>query len=91
MTPGAKKQQSLLALDSVNLFLADVRAGVGPFLATYLLGTLHWNPAKIGVVMSIMRIAGLAETPCGALVDYVKGKRLEQEFFEPYPLLSWPT
>lgn len=70
-------RQSLLALDSLNFFLADVRAGVGPFLATYLLGSLHWNPAKIGVVMSIMGIASLlAETPCGALVDFVKGKRL---------------
>ena len=71
------RRQSLTALDSLNFFLADVRAGVGPFLATYLLATLHWNPARIGVVMSIMGIASLlAETPCGALVDYVKGKRL---------------
>lgn len=70
-------QQSLRALDSLNFFLADVRAGVGPFLATYLLASLHWNPAQIGIVMSIMGIASLlAETPCGALVDSVKGKRL---------------
>jgi MFS family permease len=70
-------QRSLQALDGLNFFLADVRAGVGPFLATYLLASLHWNPAQIGVVMSMMGIAGLlAETPCGALVDAVKGKRL---------------
>jgi predicted MFS family arabinose efflux permease len=71
-----QNRQSLLALDSLNFFLADVRAGVGPFLATYLLASLHWNPAKIGVAISIMGIASLlAETPCGALVDFVKGKR----------------
>jgi MFS family permease len=70
-------QPSLRALDSLNFFLADVRAGVGPFLATYLLASLHWNPAQIGVVMSLMGIASLlAETPCGALVDAVKEKRL---------------
>jgi len=70
-------EQSLHALDSLNFFLADVRAGVGPFLAIYLLSSLHWNPAQIGVVMSMMGIASLlAETPCGALVDSIKEKRL---------------
>ncbi len=70
-------QRSLHALDWLNFFLADVRAGVGPFLAVYLMGSLHWNPADIGIVMSMMGIASLlAETPCGALVDSVKEKRL---------------
>ena len=74
---GTTNQRSLHALDSLNFFLADVRAGVGPFLATYLLASLHWNPAQIGVVMSMMGIASLlAETPCGALVDAIQGKRL---------------
>ena len=71
------KQRSLHELDGLNFFLADVRAGVGPFLATYPLASLHWNPAQIGMVMSMMGIASLlAETPCGALVDAVKKKRL---------------
>ncbi|MGO9177433.1 MAG: MFS transporter [Desulfobaccales bacterium] len=70
-------RQSLYALDWLNFFLADVRGGVGPFLVTYLLAVLHWNPAKIGVAMSVMGIANLlADTPCGALVDAVKKKRL---------------
>jgi MFS family permease len=70
-------KRSLQALDWLNFFLADVRAGVGPFLAVYLMGSLHWNPADIGIVMSMMGIASLlAETPCGALVDSVKEKRL---------------
>ena len=77
---GEQKQpsrQSLYALDCLNFFLADVRAGVGPFLATYLLATLHWNPAQIGVVMAVMGIANLlADAPCGALVDSVGKKRL---------------
>lgn len=77
---GKQKQpsrQSLYALDCLNFFLADVRGGVGPFLVTYLLAVLHWNPAEIGVVMAVMGIANLlADTPCGALVDFVKKKRL---------------
>ncbi|MGO9121545.1 MAG: MFS transporter [Desulfomonilaceae bacterium] len=77
---GEQKQpsrQSLYALDCLNFFLADVGTGVGPFLATYLMANLHWNPAQIGVAMSIMGIATLlAETPCGALADAVKEKRL---------------
>ena len=77
---GEQKQpnrQSLYALDCLNFFLADVRGGVGPFLVTYLLAVHHWNPAEIGLVMSVMGIANLlADTPCGALVDSVKKKRL---------------
>ena len=77
---GKQKQpnrQSLYALDCLNFFLADVRTGVGPFLVTYLLAVHHWNPAEIGVVMAVMGIANLlADTPCGALVDSVKKKRL---------------
>jgi MFS family permease len=70
-------RQSLYALDCLNFFLADVRTGVGPFLVTYLLAVHHWNPAEIGVVMAVMGIANLlADTPCGALVDAVKKKRL---------------
>jgi MFS family permease len=77
---GKQKQpnrQSLYALDCLNFFLADVRTGVGPFLVTYLLAVHHWNPAEIGLVMAVMGIANLlGDTPCGALVDSVKKKRL---------------
>ncbi len=73
----APSSQSLRALDYLNFFLADVRGGVGPYMAIYLLSTLHWDPKQIGVVLSIMGIATLiAQTPCGALVDAVKPKRL---------------
>ena len=73
----APSSQSLCALDYLNFFLADVRGGVGPYMAIYLLSTLHWDPKQIGVVLSIMGIATLiAQTPCGALVDAVKPKRL---------------
>jgi MFS family permease len=64
------------ALDAANFFLADVRDGLGPYLAIYLLTEQKWDAASIGVVMSTATLAGiLAQTPAGALVDATKAKR----------------
>ena len=63
-------------LDALNFFLADVRGGLGPYLAVYLLTMRQWNEAEIGVVMSISGVVGvLAQTPAGALVDATHYKR----------------
>ncbi|CCE12146.1 Major Facilitator Superfamily (MFS) transporter [Bradyrhizobium sp. STM 3843] len=65
------------ALDAANFFLADVRDGLGPYLAIYLLTEQKWDEASIGVAMSVATIAGiLAQTPAGALVDATRTKRL---------------
>ena len=65
------------ALDAANFFLADVRDGLGPYLAVYLLTEQHWDEARIGFVMSVATVAGiLAQTPAGALVDATRAKRL---------------
>jgi MFS family permease len=65
------------ALDAANFFLADVRDGLGPYLAVYLLTEQRWDEARIGLVMSIATIAGIvAQTPAGALVDATRSKRL---------------
>lgn len=67
---------TLRALDYLNIFLADVRDGVGPYLAIYLLATQQWDPASIGIAMSAMGIATVvAQTPCGALIDALTQKR----------------
>jgi MFS family permease len=64
------------ALDAANFFLADVRGGLGPYLAIYLLTEQKWDEARIGIVMSIAAIAGIVvQTPAGALVDATKSKR----------------
>ena len=69
--------RSLRALDALNVFLADVRDGVGPYLAIYLLATHHWDPASIGIAMSAMGIATvIAQTPAGWLIDTLKQKRI---------------
>ncbi|MBR0689123.1 MFS transporter [Bradyrhizobium manausense] len=70
-------RQAGRALDAANFFLADVRGGLGPYLAVYLLTEQHWDEARIGLVMSIAIIAGIvAQTPAGALVDATRAKRL---------------
>src|SRR3954470_15368872 len=72
---GSKK--SLMALDWLNFFLADIRYGIGGFLAIYLLSVLKWNPAQIGLALSIPSItAVIFQSPVGAFVDYTKHKQL---------------
>ncbi|MDO7895988.1 MFS transporter [Pseudomonas sp. K18] len=65
-----------LSLDSLNFFLADVRDGLGPYLAIYLLAVHQWQPSSIGLVMTVAAIAGLVtQGPAGALIDRVRSKR----------------
>jgi len=64
------------SLDALNFFLADVREGLGPYLAIYLLTERHWREDGIGLVMTIAGLAGIAaQTPAGALIDASRAKR----------------
>lgn len=64
------------ALDALNFFLADVRDGLGPYLAIYLLAVHHWDPASIGLVMSLASVTALVtQLPAGALIDNTHHKR----------------
>ena len=68
--------RNTLSLDSLNFFLADVRDGLGPYLAIYLLAVHQWDPASIGVVMTLAGIAALVtQGPAGALIDRTRSKR----------------
>ena len=68
--------RNTLSLDSINFFLADVRDGLGPYLAIYLLAVHKWDPASIGVVMTLVGIAALlTQGPAGALIDRTHSKR----------------
>lgn len=69
------------ALDALNFTLADVRDGLGPYLAIYLIAVRGpgegWNEATAGLIMTLAGIAGLiAQTPAGALIDRTRHKRL---------------
>lgn len=75
MVPSADRTPTR-PLDALNFFLADVRDGLGPYLAIYLLIEQNWDEARIGIVMSIAAIAGIvAQTPAGALIDASRAKR----------------
>ncbi|MFD1332799.1 MFS transporter [Methylopila musalis] len=81
---GAERQPSrgaLRGLDALNFFLADVRDGLGPYLAIYLLAARGpdqgWNEATVGFVMTLAGVAGLlAQTPAGALIDRFRSTKL---------------
>jgi len=63
----------LLAL---NFFMADMQAGIGPFLGVFLLAH-GWQSGWIGTVMTVGGIAGmLMTTPAGALIDATHSKKL---------------
>lgn len=68
--------KSLNALKALNFFMADMQAGIGPFLGIFLLSK-GWQSGPIGTVMSLGGIAGMImTTPAGALIDSSKNKRI---------------
>lgn len=73
---GRDLTRSLWALDGVNFFLADVQAGLGPFLGVYLINKETWNPANIGLILTLGGAVGLLlNAPAGALIDATTHKR----------------
>ena len=63
------------ALESLNFFIADMQAGIGPFLGVFLLAH-GWESGWIGTVMTIGGVAGMiVTTPAGALIDGTTRKR----------------
>lgn len=68
--------RALFALCALNFFMADVQAGIGPFLGVFL--QRHgWQTGPIGTVMTVGGVAGmLATIPAGALIDHTTKKRL---------------
>ncbi|MBD2753062.1 MFS transporter [Spirosoma validum] len=63
-------------LQALNFFMADMQAGIGPFLGIFLLAH-GWKSGLIGSVMTIGGVAGMLMTaPAGALIDATKRKRM---------------
>jgi MFS family permease len=68
---------SLKALDWANLFMADVKDGVGVYLSVFLLTVRNWPPDQIGYVIAVPGIVGIiVQPPAGALIDRSKYKRM---------------
>jgi MFS family permease len=61
-------------LDGLNLFVANIQTGFGPFIAVYLT-TQNWTQAAIGLALSIGTVTSmLSQVPAGALVDAARRK-----------------
>jgi MFS family permease len=76
-TPGraARAVEGRGALQALNFFMADMQAGIGPFLGVFLLAH-GWRSGRIGSVMTIGGLAGVIMTaPAGAWVDASTHKR----------------
>jgi len=74
--PNDPTPRAIWRLRALNFFMADMQAGIGPFLGVFLIAH-GWHNGLIGTVMSIGGIAGMAMTaPAGALIDASSRKRL---------------
>ena len=72
----SNKHRGIRPLQCLNFFMADMQAGIGPFLGIFLLAH-GWKSGPIGSVMTIGGVAGMLMTaPAGALIDATTKKRL---------------
>jgi MFS family permease len=61
-------------LDWLNLFVANIQTGFGPFISVYLT-TEGWTLTAIGFALSLGTITSMAsQLPAGALVDAARSK-----------------
>jgi len=71
--PSARSQRGL---DWLNFFVANIETAFGPFLSVYL-AQHGWSQGTIGTVLTANTAVALAtQTPAGALVDWMRRKRL---------------
>jgi MFS family permease len=69
------KQRSVRAIEWTNFFVADVQAGLGPFVAAYL-ASLGWQAGAVGRALTLSGIATVVlQTPAGWIVDHTARKR----------------
>ena len=74
-TSSAPAARGIWPLQSLNFFMADMQAGIGPFLGIFLLAH-HWQSGLIGTVMTAGGVAGMLVTaPAGDLIDHTSHKR----------------
>jgi MFS family permease len=67
--------KAIWPLLALNFFMADMQAGVGPFIGVFLLAH-GWGSGPIGSVMTVGGIAGvLITTPAGVMIDATRRKK----------------
>src|SRR5262249_58057512 len=72
--PSAPSPAAVRGLDLLNLWVANIQTGFGPFVAVYLT-TRGWTETAIGFALSLGTLTAMAsQLPAGALVDAVRSK-----------------
>src|SRR5258707_2257453 len=67
--------QVIAALLSLNFFMADMQAGIGPFLGVFLLAH-GWQSGLIGTVMTVGGVAGgFVNAPPGGPVGWTQHQK----------------
>ncbi|HLZ65723.1 MAG TPA: MFS transporter [Aliidongia sp.] len=84
-------------LDGLNLLVANIQTGFGPFVAVFLT-SLGWTQTAVGFALSVGTVTAMAsQVPAGALVDAIGRKSMVALFsvlaFAASALLFavWPT
>jgi len=84
-------------LDGLNLFVANIQTGFGPFIVVFLTSQ-GWTQTAVGLALSIGTVTAMAsQVPAGALVDAIRRKTAVALFsvlaFAGSALLFalWPT
>jgi MFS family permease len=61
---------------ALNVVIADVQNGMGPYVALFLQSSAQWNPAQIGAALACGNVAQVvAQAPAGVLIDRMRHKR----------------
>ena len=69
------RRRATRSLQALNFFMADMQAGIGPFLGVFL-QQRGWQTGPIGSVMTAGGVAGMLMTaPAGAFIDHTTRKR----------------
>lgn len=71
---GEAERAAHRGLDWLNLYVANIQTGFGPFIAVYLTSR-GWTQTAIGVALSIGTVTAMAsQVPAGAVVDASRSK-----------------
>ena len=70
----AREKSAGFGLDLLNLWVANIQTGFGPFVAVYLT-SVGWTQTGIGLALSLGTLTAMAsQLPAGALVDAMRSK-----------------
>ena len=74
-------RRNRVGLCLLNFLSADIRDGLGPFAAVFLLQEAKWRPHMIGIAMTANSVSQFCvQTPVGDFIDRTRHKKLTCAF-----------